>query len=526
MRHCCNCFYIIFIFSNWASGQNALNVELLGQVNRGDTRYSGSWAYIAPDSTEFALVGAKTGTAVYCISDTCDLTELGFVPGPITNWREITVIGHYAYVVTDVQGTGHGMQVIDLSFLPDSLHLVTNYTATFTTGHIIQKAIDNDEPFVYVMGTSTTQGVHILDVSEPETPVEVGVYAPGYYIHDAHIRGNLMFAAAIYETKIDIVDITDKTSPAIVGTIVYNGKNTHSSSTTEDGRFLIVADEQDGYPARVFNIEDVENAFEVAQYTANSSSLAHNPYVRGEFCFVSHNTEGMRVLDIADATVPVEVGYYDTWPGQSGGFNGLWSACPYFPSGKIIGGNRTDGLYVWAFNNTRAARIYGVLKDSLTGIPLLNASVEIAELQDTLDTGLTGFFKRGMLEGSYTLIATQAGYSTKTLEINLLQGDSMFFEIQLVSDNYSVARDTNFAPPSLSVFPNPTDGAITLDLTSFKHAVLLKVFDESGRLFHQQKVVGGQFTTLDFEEKSVGLVQLAIFDQEGTLIATARYSTF
>ncbi|MCF8245133.1 MAG: choice-of-anchor B family protein [Saprospiraceae bacterium] len=520
------CISIITFISSLAIGQNALNVELLGQVNRGDVRYSGSWAYIAPDDTEYALIGAKSGTAAYCISDNCTVDELGFVLGPVTNWREITVIGSYAFVVTDVQGTGHGMQVIDLSFLPDSLHLVTNYTSTFTTGHIIQKAIDSDEPFVYVMGTSTTQGVHILEISDPETPVEVGIYAPGYYIHDAHVRGNLMFAAAFYDTKIDIVDISDKTNPVLVGTITYDGKNTHSSSTSEDGRFLIVADEQDGYPARVFNIEDVTNAYEVAQYTANAASLVHNPYVKGDFCFVSHNTEGMRVLDIADPTVPVEVGFYDTWTGQSGGFNGLWSACPYFPSGKIIGGNRTDGLYVWSFNNTKAARIYGIVIDSLTGAPLFNATVEILELQDTLDSGLTGYFKKGMLEGDYTLVIGKENYLPKTNEISLSQSDSVFFEVKLVPENYSNTLIAKPAPQKVSVFPNPSNGQFILDLTSIENAEKLKIYAESGELIYENKILGGQLVSLNLENKNGGFMQIAIYDHEATLIATARYSTF
>lgn len=517
--------HFLFFFS-FLAGQNALNIELVGQANRGDSRYSGSWAYVAPGGIEYALIGAKTGTAAYCINDDCDLVEKGFVPGPETNWREITVIGQHAFVTTDVSGTGHGMQVIDLSFLPESLHLVTNYTTTFTKGHIIQKAIDSDAPYVYVMGTTTTQGVHILDVSNPATPLEIGLYAPGYYIHDAHIRGNLMFAAAFYETKVDIVDISDKTLPIQVGTIVYDGKNTHSASTTEDGRFLILADEQDGYPARVFNIEDVENAYEVARYTANEISLVHNPYVRGNFCFVSHNTEGLRVLDITDPNVPVEVGFYDTWSGTSGGFNGLWSACPYFPSGKIIGGNRTDGLYVWEFNNTSGARIYGVVRDSLTGEVLLNAGIELPQLQDTLDTGLTGFFRKGMLAGQYSLIANKPQYKSKTLNFSVLQGDSLYFEIELVPEGSTSAFEPKKKIPTPKISPNPSNAGFHVDLSGIEHAASYKVYDGRGALVQTSNLLGGPFLELQLAEKTTGILMLAIFDHEGSLIATARLSAF
>ncbi|MBI5917493.1 MAG: choice-of-anchor B family protein [Bacteroidetes bacterium] len=517
---------VFLALSGLVFGQNSWNVDLLGQVNRGDTRYSGSWAYVAPDSSEYALIGAKTGMAAYSIDDTSSFTELGFVAGPVTNWREITVIGQHAFVVTDVQGPSHGMQVIDLGYLPDSLHLDTTYTETFTTGHIIQKAIDSDEPYVYVMGTSTTQGVHILNVSDPAVPVEVGKYVPGYYIHDAHIRGNLLYAAAFYETQIDIVDISDKTNPVQIGTITYDGKNTHSASTTEDGHFLIVTDEQDGYPARVFNVEDPENGYEVARYTANELSLVHNPYVRGDFCFVSHNTEGLRVLDLADPSVPVEVGFFDTWPGASGGFSGLWSACPYFPSGKIIGGNRNDGLYVWSFNETRAARVYGLVTDSLSGAPIYGAAIEIPELADTLATGFTGQFKKGMLEGSYTLAVTASGYLPKTLEINLLQGDSLFVEMPLVPENFSAASEKAALLPSPTLYPNPSGGSFSVDLSRLPNATQMKVFDEKGGLVKKQSIAGGRLLGLDFSENPVGHYRLAIFDEAGSLIATARISMF
>ncbi len=513
------------LFSNLI-GQPSLNIELVGQYNRGDTRYSGSWAYIAQDGKEYALLGAKTGTAAYCIADSCILEENGFVPGPETNWREITVIGHHAYVTTDVSGTGHGMQVIDLSYLPDSLHLVTNYTATFTKGHIIQKAIDNDEPYVYVIGTTATKGVHIMDVTNPADPKEVGLYAPGYYIHDAHIRGDLLFAAAFNETKFDIVDISDKTSPQLISIISYDGKNSHSASSTSDGRFLIIADEQDGYPARIFNIEDLFNPFEVARYSANEASLVHNPYVYGDFCFLSHNTEGFRVLDIADPTVPVEVGFYDTWPGASGGFNGLWSACPYFPSGKIIGGDRTDGLYVWEFNGTKAARIYGIVKDSLTNELIQNAQVELPLVGDTLYTGLTGYFKKGMLEGQYQLIVKKDGYSPKSMNFEVTQGDSLFFEFPLVPIGFSPTAHNpkNIISPVVS--PNPSAQGFNVDLENIGNGRSYELIDGTGRVVSSNSVPDSGKFHVELPANSSGILLLAIFDGEGTLIATARLAAF
>ncbi|RMG77947.1 MAG: choice-of-anchor B family protein [Bacteroidetes bacterium] len=473
------------LFSPAMRAQDAQNVSLFANVKLADVRYSGSWSYVAGDGTEYALLGAKSGTAVFPIDDPTNVTLSGFVPGPVTNWREITVIGDHAYVVTDATGVGHAMQVIDLGFLPDSVHLVTSYDATFTKGHIIQKDIHSEAPYVYVCGTSTTQGVHIMDVSDPANPVEVGVYQPGYYIHDCHVRGDRLFAAAFYEGKMDIVDISDKSNPVLLSSLVYGGSNTHSSSLTEDGKYLIIADEKDGNPARIWNIEDLSNPFEVAQYTGNPQSLVHNPYVRGDFAFISHNTEGLRVLDIADPTLPVEVGFYDTYDGPSGGFSGLWSACPYFPSGKIIGGDRTKGLFVWTFNNTRAGRLYATAVDTFSRQIIFNPEVTLLETGELLSPNLDGLFKFGKTAGNFTLLVNAAGYVPKSFPVTLHEGDSITVELELVPENIE-SQISGFVLDSATLLP--------LKNAQFEIAETGATFSSDAQGFFSQSHPAGTYT--------------------------------
>ena len=122
-------FFIFLIFPLFTEAQVSNNVELIHEYNRGDERYSGSWYFVDEDNREYALIGAKTGTAVYLLGDT--LSEIGFIPGPESNWREITVLEQYAYVVTEGLGEGQGMQIIDLSAAPDNIELVNTYDLYF-----------------------------------------------------------------------------------------------------------------------------------------------------------------------------------------------------------------------------------------------------------------------------------------------------------------------------------------------------------------------------------------------------------
>ena len=466
--------------------QQSLNMTEFGTLNPDPVRYSGSWGWTSPDGIEYALLGGYHGTHVIAIDDSSNIVESGFIEGQPSNWREITVIGDHAYVVTEGRGDLSGMQVIDLSPLPDSVHLVTTYTTTFTQGHIIMRDITVDSAIVYVSGTSTTGGVHMIDVSDPSNPVEVGIYDPPYYVHDAHVHGNLLFASAL-SVGLDIVDITDKSNPVLLSHISHPGDFTHSAWTTADLSHVVVTDEVDGLPARIWDIRNLDDPIEVAQFSANLESLVHNPYVLGDLVYLSHNTEGIRALDIADPSVPVEVGFFDTWDGPSGGFNGLWSAYPYFPSGKIIGGNREDGLHIWRFNGTRAGRIYGVVVDSATGEPLNGADIVIVETGRAAVTGITGLFALGELPNpapGYTLAITAANYDPATVPgIALSDGDSLWFEIRLGSPVSTVADPSlPYRTGLLSNYPNPFNPQTTIGFEIASGGpVRLSVFDILGQ---------------------------------------------
>lgn len=509
--------FLMFCLPFAASAQDALNVELFAQFNRGDGRASGSWYYAAPDGTEYAVLGAQTGTSIIKIDDPDDIREVGFVPGYSSNWREVTVVGGHAYVVTEGSGSPHyGMQVIALAQLPDTAFLLAEYSETFGRGHIIQKDIFSEAPFVYVCGTQTTQGVHILDVSDPSHPAEAGLYQPGYYIHDCHVRDTLLFAAAFYEGIIDIVSIADKSNPRLIASIDDPGGNTHSFSTTEALDYLFVADEQDGLPGRIFDIRDLDNPREAATWTGNAASLVHNPYILGGYAFISHNTEGLRIVDIADPAVPVEVGFYDTYSGPSGGFRGLWSACPYLPSGRIIGGNREDGLYVWSFNNARAGRFYGQVVDSLSGEPIFNAAIQVEETQGLYTSDIAGNFSGGYLPGSYTLQVFAQGYHPRTLAVGLEAGSREQLRIELAPE-MTAAEDIHPENAHIVLAPNPMMEFTTVSLKNLPGASLAILLDAKGREAGRYDIRDRSAFTIERAGRAAGAYWLVLYREDGAI---------
>ncbi|MEK7250874.1 MAG: choice-of-anchor B family protein, partial [Bacteroidota bacterium] len=282
----------------------------------------------------------------------------------------------------------------------------------------------------------------------------------------------------------------NKTNPTLIIRIRYQGAYTHSCWTTDDHKYLFMTDEQDGQVARIWNIENLNNIYQVSQYSANLQSLVHNPYIRGRYAFIAHNTEGLRVVDIADPSVLVEVGFYDTYPGPSGGFNGLWSACPYLPSGKIVGGDRTGGLYVWKFNNTRAVRIYGFVRDWM-GSPVPFARVSISHTGRTTLSDSTGTFKIGeeRLEtpGAYgfTLRAFAQGYSPDSTFVVIGQRDSVIGASIILRSSSTGVDDDGSKATQFGLnqnYPNPfnptTELSFAIGRSSF---ATLKVHDLLGR---------------------------------------------
>jgi hypothetical protein len=196
------------------------------------------------------------------------------------------------------------------------------------------------------------------------------------------------------------------------------------------------------------------------------------------------------VVDIGDPSVPIEVGYYDTFPGPSGGFNGLWSACPYLPSGKILGGDRTGGLYVWKFNGSRAVRIYGFVRDWM-GSPVPFARVTISHTGRTTLSDSTGRFKIGeeRLEtpGAYgfTLRAFAQGYSPDSTFVVIGQRDSVIGASIILRSSSTGVDDDGSKATQFGLnrnYPNPfnptTELSFAIGRSSF---ATLKVHDLLGR---------------------------------------------
>ena len=87
---------LTFIFiSVLSQAQNILNMELLSNVNYPES-CNDIWGYVAPDGSEYAILGTTQATAIHDLSDPANPVELAYISGANSTWRDMKQWGEYA----------------------------------------------------------------------------------------------------------------------------------------------------------------------------------------------------------------------------------------------------------------------------------------------------------------------------------------------------------------------------------------------------------------------------------------------
>ncbi len=337
---------------------SAQNLELIGThqfptTSFGDDdaqRVGGSdvWAYTAPDGSEYAIMGVLDGFAVVAVPS---MEIVGHVDGPTEDdvWfhRDVVVRGHYAYTVTENLGTNEGLQIIDLSGLPNGVELVSVLTGEVVSSHNLD--VDMETGYLYVLN-SAGNGIEIVDVSNPDHPSIVGSFdVPD--VHDIHARGDVVYVAEGRSPTFSVWDVSDKVNPVMTQRIpVPDGGYVHNIWPTDDDNYLITTEETTDKTVKVWDISDPGNVELVGEWLGENR-IAHNVHVQGHYAFLSHYTGGIIVVDISDPTHPTQVADYDTTPeDDESGFRGTWGATVPTPGGYVYGSDISGQLTVLKFH--------------------------------------------------------------------------------------------------------------------------------------------------------------------------------
>jgi choice-of-anchor B domain-containing protein len=355
------------VASNWTcDGIDLLHFRNLSSF--GGSKANDVWAWVDPATDrEYALVGLDIGVGFMDVTDVACPTYLGLLPSHSVNsgWRDMKTYEDHVYVVSEAEGAG--LQVFDLTQLPDVAETPTMFEETahhdgFENGHNLY--INEASATAYVIGGSGCGGgLYMLDLTQPTDPNFVGCF-DDISIHDAqcvnyvgpdteHDGKEICVTSNGSDLSVGVVDVTDKENPVELSRTGYSGAfYSHSGWLTEDHTYFFHGDEGDEIGGAntttfIWDMTDLDAPQMIGTYVFETMSTDHNLYVLGSRLYEVNYSTGLRILDTSDVANAnlTELGWFDTFPADDEpGYAAAWGMYPFLPSGNIL--VTDNGLFV------------------------------------------------------------------------------------------------------------------------------------------------------------------------------------
>lgn len=496
-------FVLLVLLSSFLITNAQQNINLAGQVSYNED-LNDIWGYSSNSGDEYALVGTIEGTSIVDVTNPSNAQKLFFVEGPNSTWRDIKVYNQHAYIVTE---GGGGMQIVDLTGLPDSITTSTYAGSGVDTLHSAHNIFIDENGFAYLAGHSPPQvdstqpspqtgGTVILDLQQNllEPPV-VGVYSKNY-VHDLFVKNDTMWTGEIYKGELGVVDVTNKANPQFITSQQTPNRFTHNTWLSDNGNTVFTTDERTGAYIAAYDVQDLNNISELDRFQANpgSNSIPHNVFVKNDYLVASYYKDGLRIVDANRPQNLVETGYFDTSPLSGQGFSGCWGAFPYLPSGNILASDIGQGLFILSPNYERACYLEGKITGS-NGLPLNDVRVEIMGADQETSTDLSGNYKTGTTKaGDYYVRLYKKNCDTKILsDVSLQKGQVTTLDETLDCQPTSTAKDNNqSAKTEFFTYRGNKENKIgiyyRLPSVSLQDNTSLIVTDMYGKILHRKKI--------------------------------------
>lgn len=380
---------------------------------------------------EYALVGGSKGLIIVDITNPSSPQQIVQIPGPDNLWKEIKVYSHYAYVTSE---GGQGLQIVDLSALPSATLASHFYTGDGAIAGQLNEIhalhIDVTKGFLYTYGGDISPGgAKIFDLKlDPYNPKFVGRFEQLGYIHDGYVDNDTLYACHIGAGIMSVVDMTNKTSPVVLGTVETPGKFTHNAWITDDRKHVLTTDETTPSFLTSYDVSDPSDIREIDRVSPNpnngNGSYVHNTHILNDYAVTSWYTSGVLIVDAHRPQNLVTVAQYDTYAGNNLEFEGCWGVFPYFPSGTVIATDIDPAqLTVLTPTYQRACYLEGKITKSCDGNPLVGATIVINGGNDPrkpVTTRVDGLYRTGQVTpGNFTATISAPGYISKTVNITL-----------------------------------------------------------------------------------------------------------
>lgn len=423
--------------------QTSLNISLLDQwqdnslpVNFYNARFNEVWGFVH-QGEEYAVIGSTEGTHIFRLTATNQLEEVDFVEGKeassVVIHRDYHDYNGYLYAVCD-EGSS-SLQIMDLSYLPDSVHLVYDSDQLIIRAHNI--FIDTARAKLYALaltqpGPLPMVPLGVFDLTNPVAPVKLqdwGTMGEVGHVHDAFVTNDTAYLNCGPD-GFWVVNFGGSV-PVVNGVLLnYPDKGyNHSGWLSPDRQTYIMADENWGHTMKSLDVSDLTNITVLDTFLSGNpaDAIPHNQMIRGNDLYVAHYHEGLRWYDMSDPSNIVEIGYFDTYSGSGGfgSYQGAWGVYALLPSGRILASDMTNGLFLfqpgggfsapelhlpsWFLGPNPVSNYLNVVLETPDHLELYSLTGQPVRTWETQTSGKHTLSFAGLPAGTYILRAAVAG---------------------------------------------------------------------------------------------------------------------
>jgi hypothetical protein len=331
------------------------------------------WVFPGLDGRDYVYTGTYHGNLIYAwdITDPSTPTIVDSVSfdGRRVNDVKINSARTIAVVTSEhAANRRNGITVLDISE-PAHPRRLSHYSEGLTGG-VHNTWIVGDLVYAVHYGT---RALHIIDISDPESPVEVGRWQlenADRFLHDVMVQDGLAYLS-YWNDGVVMLDVGNgikggtPTEPVLVSQLAYRYRlgseaygNTHHA--IRYGNYVFTGDEifdcaectngPRGY-IHAIDVSDIENPREVAFYKVPEAG-AHNIWAEDDKLFIGYYQAGLRIVDVSGELRgdlyrqgrELAVFMTEDSSGTNPNTTNTWGAQPY--KGLIYSSDGNSGLWI------------------------------------------------------------------------------------------------------------------------------------------------------------------------------------
>lgn len=371
------CLFFVFCCSLATSfwTQEIKNVQLLDHwfsdtimTSSSQVRFSSCWGFVQ-NGKEYGVIGSTQGAHIFELTAQDSLRFVDFVPGRFQSaqviTREYKHYQNYLYAICD-EGPS-SLQIMDLTFLPDSVHLVADLQdQNFGKSHNL--FIDSSNALLYLtlvnpIVNGNELGIVPMRVYSLANPTYPALLWEGPNdipeVHDLYVRDNKAILNCGFD-GIRTYNFSNPSNPTYLNNLSFYTKQgyNHQGWLSPDGKTYVFADETAGLPLKRCQV-NAAGQIQVQQFFGTENipyaKTPHNVQITNDFAFVSYYNDGLRIFDLRN-NPPTEIGVYDTYidNATTNGFSmwGAWGVHAILPSERILISDRNNGFFLFKFDRS------------------------------------------------------------------------------------------------------------------------------------------------------------------------------